>query len=468
LPFNFHQEVKLLSPREMLKRGLNDILEDFLQKNNCDDLTALSQSAAFLCKLIHKNPRFGKEEYPKLEIYESRALKAAFNDATDHLFLSFCGFEIFAKSMQEGRLFSLGLLLRMLIQDWHGTSEQARRVHSIVKFQKTNDSHHLLDFNEMENGATKEYLQAIDNGLVWSRYPISNAESQLPHPPLGLHWMKFCYKFQSKIIQKKPGIITDKEIHQIHQLIDFICNCQFNVWIDACHLLSKDCDFIRFPEVLERVKAQMKVWASALQGKQFAELGAENVLQPQQEILDLLSTLKQKLVGTSQEVKAEAGNIKRHLTELHAAVWLKHKNDKKRFDALFDRNLLNLQWVLESSYRILAAMKNINRIKDHDLSVIQRFLRIAGANISDGEEHDTASYNLREMQYYPHYVKFTRGNLSKSMVDMLAKIKLAQRLCLHAETDLISPAIPDQTFQNGLRVVSHHFSLIPNKTKSAR
>lgn len=451
---------RLLTLAEVYERGLGNIIDAYLQQH-CEQksLSIISETAAFLCCLINKKTRFAKEMLPQLKVYESRCLRAAIDEAKDHLYLSANGFEAFGQLLEKRDLFSLSAVFRMLVLDWHGVAEQSRRAEYIVKNQKTQKSHHLLEFAREEDEATRQFLQALDYGLFWARFPASSMVGDPDSWPVGLQWMHFCQKLQDKIQKKDNSIISQSEIEQLHLLVEFVGSCQRNVWNDGCRLLSKEVSFAQFPAVMERVKQQMHECVAKLAGQRYSELGSAPTHDAQGYALELFERVKQKkeLLRESEHF----ANIKQHLLDLCAFIGLHHANQRGQFDALYERNLFNMQWLIESSYRHLSTSRGIKYIKDHDFTVFQNFLCAAGVPLSEEEEKFAAPFNLREMVYYPRYVKYTRGNLSPHLKAIQQKIKWAQKASLHSE-ELASQKglLACEQVLNGFAVVSKHLSQV--------
>jgi hypothetical protein len=279
-------------------------------------------------------------------------------------------------------------------------------------------------------------------------------------------------------MKRDESYILESDLQKLSELIEFVCATQTAVWNDACRLLCKETHFGVFSEAIDTVKAMMNAWVCALKGKRYADLHANTSSQPQEEIVRQLAELKKiKTLFEAQPNKQTLydrpdvllSDIKKHLQQLHAALAMRAENQKARLEALFDRNLLNLQWALESSYRCLGVTHGIRRLKNHDFTVFQTYLSAAICEISEVEVVDVAPFNLREMLYYPRYVKYTRGNLSGFIIELLKKLEQSKKCSVHGEDPQRTQngASLDKAFQNALTVLGTHLEQIRHRRNIA-
>lgn len=305
-------------------------------------------------------------------------------ESSDHFFMAGCGFEMFAKLLYKGELQHIGALYPAMLMDWHVQIEQALT----SKYHQDNKgpipaSHSLKELAAVGNvklsNELMKFLEDIDQGLLWSRYPFSSIEKyENKHKPLptGLAWLKFSQ-------QLLEGQKADAE--ELKNFVKFVVNA---------HSLSlqfeRQYKHTHFPSILLKHFQPNGTIESTL----LAQTTNNAVRYPTNTIKDALDLMNK--VGSSVLTSA-LKDCQHHLQRLESGFNLSKELNDPHFTAWHNRNCTSIQWAIESLY----VVKYFNEAKEllylHDFSLFQQLL-----SKENGSNHDALlKFNYGIGAHYP-------------------------------------------------------------------
>lgn len=289
-----------------------------------------------------------------------------------HIYLATQGMEMLLNAMKQQDWSKLGTIYPMLLIDWHSMMES--------HLNGNKESHSLIARSVVckLNDATKSLIHALDNGLIWSRYPQSALYRQNAIKADAQLWLNYSLE----ILEGQPV-----SLNKINELLKFAARMH-------CEVLAYVAE-----------AAKMKISKDIFENAQSAIIEAWKVesiaattpkpINPQVSLLQkkIDHVLKCSL-DTAQKtgvVHSALRDVQSHLLRLamtaaagKSNVWTK-------------RNLKNIQWVFEQLYvcRYYLRSNQIEHI--HDFTMFQKLL---GDN--QGNMERICGFNFGTAIHYPY------------------------------------------------------------------
>lgn len=276
--------------------------------------------------------------------------RAAFSrDSLDHLYLASCGLHKMLTAFEKGEYAQLGVIVPMLIRDWHTAIEQA-----VATGEKT--THHLKAFNIEDK--FKGLAALLDHALIWSRYPYSSAahyrERNRPLPEL-LETILFCVDLA------KGKIASEK---QLKELFDQMIELHLTTL--GMFTFSKEL----YDQLLKRERPEFKFSIQKQKGvQQLSEIERE---------IEKMKVYES--ASTNFLLEAEG-----HLNRFYQGVrlFLRERERMDSFIPLYFHYVLDLQWLFESLYHHQLETRGLGRIQTHNLSLLHETIAIEEQMLDD-------------------------------------------------------------------------------------
>lgn len=304
------------------------------------------------------------QDATKMGIKSKKSIADSFSlESTDHFFMAGCGFEIFAKLLFEGQLQHVGALFPSLLLDWHVQIEQAL---SSKYVQTTKNpvppSHSLTELAyTCKEGISKEiqnWMEEIDQGVIWSRYPFSSLEryeSKNKVLPAGLAWLKFSHQLLEGKIPAKDELEKFVRFVVRSHYLSLQFERQFKGTSFFSHLLQhfqpNGCVEITLLDLLSNKPT------------------TKHIHEGTKKALELMHELQSKVLHSPLK------DCQHHLLRLDASQELSERIHTPHLVAWHTRHCTNIQWAIESLY----VMEYFNQTKQllyiHDFKLFQQLLR---------------------------------------------------------------------------------------------
>lgn len=290
-----------------------------------------------------------------------------------HLYLASYGMDMFISACKNQQWYKLGSIYPMLLVDWHTILE------SKLPRNKKENSHSLVlkslgcSLTEQE----KNLFFSLDNGLIWSRYPASSEYRQPKLQSDGQIWLMF-----SLDLLKNNASNPQK----LERFIDFVIKTHFQVLAyTAKSIPSIQQKFGRdlFLKVENKIINDLKT-SSPIPSKRIAHETIDSIIFKIEKILSHRLETNEK----TGIIHSYLGDVRSHLLRLSAtlnnatdSVWTK-------------RNLMNIQWVLETLYICRTYLRTGAVMHFHDFTIFQSIL--------NEKQNDVLSFNYGPAIHYPY------------------------------------------------------------------
>lgn len=273
-------------------------------------------------------------------------------EVSDHAYLACVGFERLYQALQRHQLQDIGGIFSMLLLDWHIMLERLlpnQSSHSLVElFHGTN-----LTFEE------KQLMFNLSHAVIWSRYPHLSWY-RFKQPAEGKKWLHFSLDFQ-------VNFNSEKLQSQLPEFIQFVVDTHISCFRFMYKLLGKNTKIEN--ERMGELQTLLKEFFRPLLTGTVKCIQKEN-----SEVKIALDKINQIMKSPALEpryagiVCSALEDCKSHLLRLKCCL---NSHQNLTWDT---RNLMNIQWVIETLYLCRYFLKSHHEAHIHDFKTFQMLL----------------------------------------------------------------------------------------------
>lgn len=358
-----------------------DIVVDAEIEENDTELTSIPQTSQLfdhLASLSTQQMIQSLHEYflAKIpnQVGKTQRLQEDHQDFRDHIYLAGCGFAHLLRAFEQRDWQQLGVIYPMLLLDWHTILEAKldqgkERTHSLVLQSRT------LKLTDDE----KSLMFELDQGLIWSRYPESSLFRQNKIQSNGQFWLMHSLEFLTEI--KNPT--------RFPEFLKYVVTTHFKVMAYVKDKYTKghiEEHFLKQAEALILERVTIKAESSIIANKVINKT-----------VLDMVSQidhiLSNEMVNKSKKgiIHSALKDVKFHLLRLQGSLQFNEDS------VWVERNLKNIQWIIEQLYVCRYYMKKDEQLHIHDFASFQTLL-----NDQDNYNEEISKYNYGTSIHYPN------------------------------------------------------------------
>ncbi len=306
----------------------------------------------------------------------NRRYQAAYRDVLDHSFMASCGMEVLMDAYQKGNHRALSAIVPMLIQDFHTQLEQLLTCDYLAVRNEMPLEHRLSTLNSKLERKNDALTYQLDNGLIWSRYPLSSVahyEQRGKKIPQGLEWILFALELSQK------DDVDQADADKVKKCVQYLMKT---------HLQVLDTVNQRIPEN-NVVLSEMKV-----------DIG-EFVSVPS----DSQELAKVDFGVTKESPELSLKEAKAHQLRISAAMSLRKQQTANHLVPWHMRNILNFEKVFENLYRNRCITEGLGLVQTHDFATFNELLSLRHPNDEGSVKTLDAGilqFNLQKGAHYPH------------------------------------------------------------------
>lgn len=392
--FSVQEDFSLLpelisSPSISMSEEIDQVIAKF-QAESFSDFSLLSHLGSLEGQLIEGIALNYPEKSLKLDPYVKARFKTSRKEAADQAFLAGSHVELILKEISQGNLVAVSAALPSLLIHWSVLAEQLAIPtyimqnktlppnHSLVQLYQTTNLWHTLD-QELQ-----DYIQDIDFGLIWGRYPHICANSLFKSKILD--WILFWEKTSAQAFSHE-GLIADAELiektkafsdylidqHQLsHKLVNHFAKQTQSSELIQTKETSSENSFNGLKEKMQDVLSQLSMGTYSFVSSPLFDLQKRC-----NSLIDILNQAQPHQLPSGNPLSA-LKEVQGHVRRMLILSTLASRHPEAHLQPCFAKVTLNMQWAFEQLYQARCLLHKVIGLETaHSFEIYQDLLEQA-------------------------------------------------------------------------------------------